>query len=69
LSDAFRHADAGCRAFAESDFYRFIGSAVEVEDWDCFVSSRQHYCGFDGVRTCELEQLNRTTTKICGPIQ
>lgn len=68
LKDAVRDAEAGCRSFAESDFYRFVAFKVSPDEWDCFTSSGQHYCGFDGVRTCELEQLNRTVTEKCGPV-
>lgn len=66
LRDAAANAEAGCQAFAESDFYRFVDFEVSPTEWDCFTSSGQHYCGFDGTRICELEQLSRTNTEICG---
>lgn len=69
LENAARDAEAGCRAFAESDFYRFVGFEVTPIEWDCFTSGGQHYCGFDGMRSCQLEKLSRTVTEVCGPAQ
>ncbi|MEM6544202.1 MAG: hypothetical protein AAF680_04815 [Pseudomonadota bacterium] len=68
LTQAARDAEAACGALGESDFFRIIGSSVESVTWDCFTSTGSHYCGFDGIRTCELEQLEKTTTEICGPL-
>ncbi|MEJ6399556.1 hypothetical protein [Yoonia sp. 208BN28-4] len=68
LTQASTDAEVACGALGESDFFRITGSSVEPLTWDCFTASGSHYCGFDGTRTCELEQLERTTTEICGPL-
>lgn len=68
IMQAATDAEASCSALGESDFFRTIGSSVEPLTWDCFIANGSHYCGFDGARTCELEQLEKTTTEICGPL-
>lgn len=67
MEDAMRTAEASCSAFAESDFYRYVGFELEATEWDCFELSSGHYCGFDGQNTCELQRLVRTNTEVCGP--
>lgn len=59
-------AEASCRAFAESDLYKFVSVELAPEQWDCFELSAGHFCGFDGVRVCNLERLVKTNYEICG---
>jgi len=67
LDDAQRQAEASCRAFSESDFYRFDQYELEPMEWECVEHSTGHYCGFDGENTCHLERLVRTQYEVCGP--
>lgn len=69
LAQSQRIAEASCRAFAESDFYRFTGFEVQAERWDCMDLSDGHYCGFDGSKVCNLERLERTNKEDCGPVK
>jgi hypothetical protein len=69
LAQSQRIAEASCRAFAESDFYRFKGFEVQPERWDCMDLSDGQYCGFDGFKVCNLERLERTNKEDCGPVK
>ncbi|MEO9738073.1 MAG: hypothetical protein ABJO09_00045 [Hyphomicrobiales bacterium] len=66
LDSAQRVAEASCRAFSESDLYRYAGFDVQAESWDCLSLSDGHYCGFDGERLCNLERVVRTEVETCG---
>ncbi len=61
-------AEASCRAYAESDLFKYVSTKLEVESWDCFKTGSGHFCGFDGHRTCQLNRLSSSSHETCGEI-
>ena len=62
---ATQEAETICKAYAESDLYRFVSVTLQEPSWKCFELLSGHFCGFDAQQVCQLERLERTNREVC----
>ncbi|KMW60724.1 hypothetical protein AIOL_000888 [Candidatus Rhodobacter oscarellae] len=65
MNAAAQEAETICKAYAESDLYRFKSVTLQEPKWECFELLSGHFCGFDTKQICQLERLERTNREVC----
>lgn len=66
LARGRRQAEDLCEDGADPDYYRYLSSDVEVEQWECETVGDRSYCAFGGEAICQMESKIAQMREECG---